>query len=107
MATDAAVPCGDSRIRRSGNGITQNLIHLTQFTDLTIRCPDPPLLVGIPIASLAPIELGLKNPAPQRLQGTVDLRCHPIDCRPLHGVLAFVLEDHPHRVLTDFGGSFG
>ena len=49
------------------------------------------------------IDLGLPHPVTQRLRRAADLgrnRCH---CRPVRGVLAGVIQNHPDRTRPDLG----
>ncbi len=47
------------------------------------------------------IDLSLPHPLPERLRRTADLRGDGPHCLPLRGVLAPVLEEHPHGPLPN------
>ena len=93
--------------RVANRGLAQDLVRLAQVTVLALERLDALARVRRWTRPHALVKLGLPHPVTQRLARAADLLGKRADRRPLPGVLALVVPDHPNRAGTDLGGIQG
>src|SRR5437868_10673494 len=100
----SAVELRQGKIRRC---LAQDLVRLAQLAVLAFERLDALALVRCRPRPDALVTLSLPHPVAQCLARAADLLGNRVDCRPLRGVLALVIQDHPNRAGTDLSGIWG
>src|SRR3954454_12159128 len=101
MKAIMAGPAVEVRHRKIRGRLAQDLVGLAQLAVLALQRSDAFLLGRGRAGAPALIALGLANPAAQGLRRAADLGGNRADRSRLRGVLALVVEHHPHRTGTD------
>ena len=81
--------------------LAQDLVGLSKLAVLALQRLQLRRHVGRHAGPLAAVDLGLLHPLVQRLRRAADLGRDRRDRRPARGMLAFVIQHHPHRAVAD------
>src|ERR1700756_439563 len=97
-------PAVELRLGKICRRLPQDLVRLAQLTVLTLERLDPLALFCCRTRPKTLVTFGLPHPVAQCLARAADLLGNRVDRRPLRGVLALVVQDHPNRAGTDLRG---